>query len=141
VSIVLVAAVVVFLPIVVQYLYFLKTGPFWQGRYNLPLQAGVVILAAAALDGAGRRVPELRRLLVPVIVACGVLQFVEFYASLRRYAVSVNGPLSALHWGHGWVPPLSSVALIVLALIALTATYGWFVFLARRTRVAEVRPG
>jgi hypothetical protein len=140
-SVVLLAAVVILLPIVVQFIYFLKTGPFWQGRYNLVLQAGLVILAAAALDGAARRVPELRRLLVPVIVACGVLQFAEFYGSLRRFAVGVNGPLDALHWGHGWVPPVSAVLLLILTVVALSATYGWFVMLARRTRVADVRPG
>ncbi|MDP8932342.1 MAG: DUF2142 domain-containing protein, partial [Actinomycetota bacterium] len=116
--------VVLVLPVVVQFAYFLQTGPFWQGRYNLPIQAAIVILAVAILDRVRTRVPELRRILLPAVGFCGVLHLLAFYGGLRRYVVGTGGPLSPPEWGAGWQPPLPPVSLLVLMAVVLGITYG-----------------
>ncbi len=116
--------VVLLLPVAVQFAYFLQTGPFWQGRYNLPIQAAIVILAIAVLDRADARVPELRRMLLPAVGFCGVLHLLAFYGGLRRYVVGIRGPISPSDWSSGWQPPLPPISLLVLMVVVLAIAYG-----------------
>lgn len=124
-------AVLLLLPIVAQSVTMPTTYLYWQGRYDLPTLMGILVLSSSSLDGASARIPELRRLAVPVIVGAGLLQAVEFLAVLRRYAVGVNGSLDPLAWVHGWSPPIPMLALLALGVVSILAAYGGLSVLAR----------
>ena len=133
----LVLAILVFvlfaLPVVVQTMYYPDTGVFWQGRYDLPLLAGILVLAASVLDDVRARLPELRRLAYIAVPLAGVLQFLAFWGTLRRYAVGTNGALAPWQWGAGWHAPIPPAPLFVLMLVATAASYAWFMLLIEQS--------
>jgi hypothetical protein len=113
------------LPILINYIYLPRTGYFWQGRYDLPLLGGIIILGAAQVDKVRARLPELRRTAMGAVVLCGALEMVEFVGGLRRFTVGINGSLSPFDWGSGWHPPAPALSLLALMAVALLGTYGW----------------
>ncbi len=125
------------LPLVTQGLTLPSTYLYWQGRYDLPTIAGIVVLAAASADLHLGNVPQLRRLATGPIVVAGLLQMVEFFAVLHRYAVGVDGTLDPLGWRHGWHPPLPVVVLLVSGLAAIAACY----LLVLRLQQSVLGPG
>jgi hypothetical protein len=127
-------------PIVVQTYYLPRTGVFWQGRYDLPVLAGIAILAASVLDARGAAIPGVRRLLAVGIPTVAVLHLLAFLGSLRRYAVGVNGSMNPLHWGSGWRPPLPALVLAVLMTVVLAVACAWFAALAARTEPVSPAP-
>ena len=127
--------------VAVQTYYLPRTGVFWQGRYDLPVLAGVVILAASVLDGRGAAVPGLRRLLTAGIPAVALLQLLAFLGSLRRYTVGVNGSLNPFQWGSGWRPPVPALLLVGLMTVAMAVGWAWFAALAARREPAATAPG
>jgi hypothetical protein len=92
-------------------------GLAWQGRYALPLAAGIPILAAYGLSSAGAELAAvLRRLGTVLAVLLGVALVTAFYFAARRYAVGLDGPITFL--GHeDWQPPLP-IALLLLTFVA-----------------------
>jgi hypothetical protein len=108
-------------------------GYIWQGRYTLPLAAGIPLLAAAmARDTLERMGGRLVAILVGLLLTA---HFLAFVWTLRRYAVGING------WFDddlAWQPPVAAVALVAAFAAALVA-YGWWVVrLARAPVPAEV---
>lgn len=96
------------------------TGRYWQGRYSLPLLAGVPIALGAAVR-AGRR----------SAVATGAtalfLVNVAAWAATRRWAVGVTGTHRPWKWGAELLPvhPFPLLALHALASVLLVVTlYG-----------------
>lgn len=117
----LVAAVVA-LPVAVQVPHLNQIGPFWQGRYSLPLAAGIPLVLARGLPATRRRAwwP-------PVLLgALAAAQVAAFAQQVRRYTVGLGGPLIPLH--PRWQP--AGGALPLLAAFAAVSLLG-FATLAR----------
>jgi hypothetical protein len=110
-------------------------GPFWQGRYWLPLAVGVPLLACApfATNFRGRhsrRRPRWQS--VALVVAVGtVLALVQIDAlvtALRRYEVGLGAPVGAT--AH-WAPPGGDALVLSLAIVgqaALVSLVAWSVW-------------
>lgn len=89
-----------------------EAGLYWQGRYSLPLLAGLPLLLSRALP-PGQTAPAPLRRLAPLVVGATVLgQVVFFLATLRRYVTGVRGPL--WFFGGPWQPPGTAGLLAVL---------------------------
>jgi len=122
IALLLVAATTALLPIVSEYREVPIIGPFWQGRYTLPLAGGVPIVGAYLVGASsiGARLARSRLALV-VAVALGVGQFLGFAQTLRRFTVGINGPFQ--YWVNApWSPPLGALTL-TLAFIAAVALW------------------
>ena len=124
VAVAFLVAILLILPVIAQAITLPSTYLYWEGRYDIPTLAGILILATSTLDGRLCELPELRRLVTTVFVAAPVLGAILLIGALRRYTVGVNGTLNPFAWGSGWRPPLPVVGLIVFGLVALAATYG-----------------
>ncbi|MEY2432208.1 MAG: hypothetical protein QOC92_1933 [Acidimicrobiaceae bacterium] len=126
----LLAAVALVVPVLIEASQLDTLGPTWQGRYTLPLIMGVPLLCGLALDRLDRPVSETLRRLTPWLLGTmAVAQFVAFYFTLRRYVVGVNGPV----WFPGaddWQPPFPAAVVVGLALVAVTLLYGWLARIA-----------
>ena len=121
-------------------------GVVWQGRDDLPLAVGAVIMAFAVCEGRASRATvkllghldaELRRrvsrlALVAVVGVLAVANVVSFYTNLRRYAVGRYGPKLFFLHHQGWSPPTGQLApllvytLVTLALALALALRLWF---------------
>ena len=112
-ALLLVAAATALLPLVSEYREVPIIGPFWQGRYTLPLAVGVPIVAAYLVGASsiGARLAR-SRLAVVVAVALGVGQFLGFAQTLRRFTVGYNGPFR--YWVRApWSPPFGALPVTV----------------------------
>lgn len=119
----------------------------WQGRYALPVAAGVPLVALLAVEGA-RRAGRLRvgttRLVLAVAPLAAAGHLVAFAWAERRYATGLHGSFDI--WRDArWAPPGGNLVLLT----AVAAALGTVVALAlagedARTgagaRVAEVGP-
>jgi hypothetical protein len=104
-------------------------GYIWQGRYTLPVAAGIPLLGAAMARDTLRRLGG--RLVVVLVGLLVTAHFLAFVWALRRYAVGING------WFDDdlvWQPPVPAVALVV-AFAATLVAYGWWVVRLARTPV------
>jgi hypothetical protein len=92
-------------------------GPVWQGRYILPLVAGVPLIAASMLaDRESHGRPWLDRAALVGVGLLGSGEILMFLANLRRFMVGVGGPIDFLHGP--WQPPVPAVLLVVVAVAA-----------------------
>lgn len=129
IALTIVIATLLALPIVSQAVTLPRTYLFWQGRYDIPELIGVLVLAASALDGRLRQIPELGRLATGAVLGVGFLEMLSFYGALRRYAVGVNATFNPLRWANGWRPPLiGAVPVLVAGLASIALAYGvvWY---------------
>ncbi len=102
------------------------TGTYWQGRYYLPLLAGIPILLSGQHDTKGVRplpfqVAVLARLgRVTLLIALVVLN-VALAAAMRRWGVGIAGSLSPFAWNtyNAPIPPFLILALHAAASVAL----------------------
>jgi hypothetical protein len=98
-------------------------GYVWQGRYGLPLAAGIPLVAAGAVvngyltDRMHRRVATV----IPVILV--IAEFAIFFQALRRYTVGLHGPFSP--FGGAWHPPFGTVTISVAFIVILVALAVW----------------
>jgi len=110
-------------------------GPFWQGRYWLPLAVGVPLLACAPIATNFRGRHSRRRPRWPsvaLVVAVGtVLALVQIDAlatALRRYEVGLGSPTGAeTHWA----PPGGDALVLSLAIVgqaALVSLVAWSIW-------------
>jgi hypothetical protein len=114
-------ALCVLVPALAEALAYPRLGPWWQGRYTLPLAVGVPLLAVAGAR-LGRRTGIGIGIGVTTAIALG--QVLAFVNTLARYTVGA---------GHGlglgavrWHPPLPPVLLIAgFSLLVL----GWATWL------------
>ena len=112
-ALLLTAAATALLPLVSEYREVPIIGPFWQGRYTLPLAVGVPLIAAWIIgaSGIGRRLARSRLSLV-VGVVLGIGHFLSFAQTLRRFSVGYNG--SFMFWrSPSWSPPLGGLPVIL----------------------------
>lgn len=100
---------------VVQLVHEATLGPYWQGRYYLPLVLGVpLLLGRASLDDA------VERRVAIAVAASGVAVWnLAFLGAIRRWSVGVDGSLRPWQWG-GYDVPVTPLALIAVHLVATT---------------------
>ncbi len=91
----------------------------WQGRYMLPVAAGIPLLALINLDRGAGLVPGLvRRLSLVVAATVGVLSAHALYWNLHRYTVGRSSRTLDILLGK-WQPPGGSALwVIVMVLVA-----------------------
>lgn len=104
------------------------SGTYWQGRYSLPLLAGIPLVLAAGIASA-RDLPAVRLVL---IVAPLAIVNIAAWSAARRFAVGTDGALMPWSWDgtFAWAPPL---ALLVVHAVA-TAVLGVAVMTGRAER-------
>lgn len=91
-------------------------GFIWQGRYTLPLAAGVPVLAAALVAGRGGG----QAVAAAGAVLLAALQVVALVTALRRWTVGVDGPL-ALSGPGAWAPPVPPAVIVMAGVLAWAA--------------------
>jgi hypothetical protein len=129
-------------------------GVVWQGRDNLPLAVGAVIMAFAVCAGPAQRNARraiarfdegLRRriskfTLVGVVGVLAIANFLSFYTNLRRYAVGRYGPAFFFLHHQGWSPPTGQFATLLVYGLATVAFAGilmvWIWFSPRPDELA-----
>ncbi len=113
----------VVIPIVFEAANAHSLGYVWQGRYTLPLAAGIPLVAAGAVvngyltDRMHRRVATV----IPVVLV--IAEFAMFFQALRRYTVGLRGTF--LPFGGKWHPPFGTVAISVAFIVLLVAFGVW----------------
>lgn len=125
IALLLVGAATALLPIVSEYREVPIIGPFWQGRYTLPLAVGVPIVGAYLIGASsiGARLARSRLALV-VGIALGVGQFLGFAQTLRRFTVGINGPFQ--YWANApWAPPFGALPVTLAFIVALVVWLVW----------------
>lgn len=112
------------LPVIAQTITISSTYLYWQGRYDIPTMAGILIIAASCLDRPDVKRHDLDKLILCGVVVMTLAQLMEFAGTLRRFVVGLKGPLNPLYWSHGWRPPLMGGAeLFVLGVIVIPVVY------------------
>jgi hypothetical protein len=110
-----------------------RLGFAWQGRYTLPMAAGIPLLSGLVL--ARRRATRSGvGLAVAGMAAWTVTSWLAVAASLRRYTVGVHDPRP--FWAFlrvdGWQPPLGSGTLLVVSALILALAGTAFLVVALR---------
>lgn len=135
----LVIAATVVVPALISASQAHKEGYVWQGKDSLPFAVGIPLVAAQLLGLSGIFEPVKRRLAGVVTGVLAVAAAAAFVGTLRRYAVGVNGPLNFLFTG--WRPPLGSLTLVVVEVLAAAgAAVGITVLVARRPVESDLTP-
>lgn len=88
----------------------------WQGRYTLPLAAGLPILAAFSIGRARVLEGWARRVTSVLAVLLGFGHVGAWTWALRRFSVGVSGPLNLLD--ARWQPPVPALVLLVTVAFA-----------------------
>lgn len=111
-------ALALVVPVAVEASQYDDLGAVWQGRYTLPLLAGVPLLAGWALDRARHALPTAASLLGTLVVVATVAHGAAYWFAIRRYAVGVDGKVWFLQRGT-WLTwklvPVTLGGLIVIA--------------------------
>jgi hypothetical protein len=118
------AALIVLVPAVLEFIEARRFGFGWQGRYTLPLAVGLPILCGFTLaQEPARRLPR-GRLTIVLGVAFVIAHFLAFWQNLRRYTVGIDGSL-LFWWDAYWSPPVPSLLLLVGYAAVLVAVAVW----------------
>ncbi len=130
-ALVLVFAASFLIPIVIEVRGYDLYGPIWQGRYILPVAAGVPLLAGVLLDrapGAMRALLETPRAVL--IALLWLAHVTAFWFLLRRYSMGADASVFIpLH--PEWSPRLHPW---LLAAIVAAASGEWALWLIRAGR-------
>jgi Predicted membrane protein (DUF2142) len=123
------------IPFVASYAKWRTNGLIWQGRYELPLAAGIPILAAALLTRR-RSCPTWVLTAVALVATLG--QAAAFYQLLRRYTVglAVQNPFRDV--ANGWHPPLGAVTTAVLGAALILCLGAGLTAIGRRSGSAPL---
>jgi hypothetical protein len=103
-----------------------RYGFIEQGRYYLPLVAGVPLLAGLILSRSRLSGSEQQRA-AAVTVGLGVFgQIAAFVWTLHRYTVGAGGPINPFdRLRDGWLPPLGAPGLDAAMLVISLVFAGW----------------
>ena len=129
VTLVVLIALTLALPLILTLMTVRATGLIWQGRYGLPLTVGVAILAGSGLD---QRVGQ-HRLTRPLLVSgMGLLALSHAVSATHVLIAELENPVSVLH--SGWL----ITSPFVVAGLALCAWGVWGFLLARSPAASTV---
>ncbi len=124
----LAGAVVV--PAVIEASQWNQLGPVWQGRYTLPLLAGVPILSGWILDRHRSALPSAPSLATGLVAMVTIAHGVAYWFAIRRYAVGTYGSVWFLGADRTWLGwklvPVTLGGLVVIAVVG-----GWAALLVR----------
>ena len=128
-------------PVLVNTISATTAGPIWQGRYAIPLVAGLGIMGMIGWRQYGARLDRRKSdhtISVVRIIACSCFALTEilgFWQALRRFSVGASGKI----WLTGAVDWRPSVApmLLIAANIALTVGLCAVILFATRGREAS----
>jgi hypothetical protein len=141
----LVAALMIFMPMLIETWQARIIGYFWQGRYIFPISMGLILLAGWVIDrytsknlgvdvGSLGPIPDSKdayqavpqwlqdHLVVLLASAFAFLNIVGFTWNLHRYVNGINGSWLQMTT-YSWVPPLPPVALVLMYALA------WVIFI------------
>lgn len=114
-------------PVVVEASQRPELGAVWQGRYSLPVLAGVPLVAGWLVDRARPVGLPDGRFLVGLIVLGTGAHALAFWFALRRWAVGAGGGdwfLGADTWLGGALVPVALGGLLAVAGVGLGAAWG-----------------
>ena len=111
----LVAVIVV--PALLSYSQAERLGLVGQGRYTLPLAAGLPLIAMALIDGQASLSRLRGRIATLLCAGIGLGGVVAFVAALRRYTVGLAGPLNYL--SARWNPPGGALVVSLWCVVAV----------------------
>jgi hypothetical protein len=111
------------IPIVFEAANAHNLGYVWQGRYTLPLAAGIPLVAAGAVVNGYLTDRMHRRVAIVIPVVLVIAEFAIFFQALRRYTVGLRGTF--LPFGGKWHPPFGTVAISVAFVVFLVAFGIW----------------
>jgi hypothetical protein len=124
VALALLVAAVVVVPVALEVQSYRGSGFAWQGRYTLPIAAGIPLLMGLG-DGASRAAPLLaRRFLLTASLGLAVVHVVAFGGALNRHLFGIGGFWYVTE--SGWNPPVPAWVLLAVA-VAVAATVAWLV--------------
>jgi Predicted membrane protein (DUF2142) len=119
-----VAVVTVALPTLLTFSQAHRYGIVGQGRYILPVAAGVPVLSAYALSRAAEPARWLRPAAVGLGLLIGLVQVAAFVQALHRYRTGLGAPIWVAH--APWEPPLRWWAAIAgFALLQAGLLWWW----------------
>jgi hypothetical protein len=99
------------------------SGMYWQGRYSLPLLAGIPLLLG------GAQIPPAVAARVARTAGCVALVVlnVAAWAAARRWGVGTHGSLMPWNWDtiHSPVPPIVVLSALAALSVALAAALWW----------------
>jgi hypothetical protein len=116
-ALLLLMAVVIFVPVAISYGQAHRLGIIWQARYIMPMAVGVPLMAVALIQRSAALRAMQARLATVICVALWIAAFAAFAEALRRYTTGVTGPLNFLHGS--WQPPWGATTLTIAALVVL----------------------
>jgi hypothetical protein len=125
-ALLLLLAIVVFVPVAISYGQAHRLGIIWQARYIMPMAVGVPLVSVALVERSAALSGIRTRLATAVCIAVVIGACGAFAEALRRYVTGVLGPIDYLHAGHRiWHPPFGATGLTMAALvvIALSAAF------------------
>ena len=139
VALVAITAVSVVVPSLIQASQMEEHGILFQGRYILPLGAGIVLVAGRAVDEAGHElIDRLSRVIVLVLALTVVGHLVAIWFAARRFAVGVGGPVFFV--GEGWTPGISLAVPLAVAFLAVPG-FAWWCWRTALGAPASPAPG
>lgn len=118
------------LPVAAQWSSYSTNGLVWQGRYSLPLLAGVPILAAHSISLGRLRAADQRRIANYVALLMAIGYIGGYSWAMKRWTVGVSGPswwIDSARWrpntpGPLWLLPAALVAVTVVGLTTIVRT-------------------
>ncbi|MFM2072368.1 MAG: hypothetical protein RLZZ623_2631, partial [Actinomycetota bacterium] len=109
-------AVLVLGPVVFEIVVHRSLGPIWQGRYSLPMFAGVVALLVQ-----GRHVLS-RRAASTIVVLGALVEMSTYWWVVRRYSVGVNGSWWLTHGYRSTAMAVPQVLVVINIAVAIGLT-------------------
>jgi hypothetical protein len=133
VALTLALAVTIVIPIVVEASKAAQNDFFWQGRYSLPLAAGIPVLSVFVLHDRVPRLLTWATLDKCLIGLAAAAHATAFVVVLNRYAVGIPA-LSTDYLEAPWSPPVDQNLVVCVYLAAITALAVIAVMPIRRIR-------
>jgi hypothetical protein len=119
------------LPFIIVYSHVKTDGVVWQGRYSLPLIAGIPILSGVLVgDRYPNAVAAVRRRIALAVLPVLCFGWIgAFYWFLRRYTVSLSGnATNAFHHGLNYWPPVIPATEVFAILVVATLAFVIWIF-------------
>lgn len=112
-----------FLPALVQGAYITDGGFIWQGRYNFPLFACLIVGLAAVASWSSISIPRpvANRAVGLALAAWVACQVGAFATTLQRYVTGTEASWVAFFLSPEWQPPGGSILVLFLLLAAAAA--------------------
>jgi hypothetical protein len=130
-------AATILLPVLITFVEDRNVGPIWQGRYGLPLAAGVPILAACVLANSEQPVARwFDRGVGLGYVAVVAANVIGLWTSLHRFVDGNAGPFDLI--GGRWQPPINALVLF-LVFAGAQALLAWTLYRVGRVPAEKSR--